>query len=980
MTREEFRPLSFWSFNGDMQEDEIRTQIRQLKEQGYGGFFMHARAGMTLEYLGEDWFHACRVAVQEAKEQGLKAWLYDENGWPSGFAGGLVPALGDDYTAKHLYFIKRPPVKSDGQVLAAYKKTDDGKYERIYSETADMYCCLGQLKGYADLLNPKAINAFIQFTHEKYYQELGEYFGTVIPGIFTDEPQLVGKFPYTFAYPKLYSEKYGYDFFEKAWMLCEDGNEYSAFKYQAATLVAELLTKAFTSQIEEWCKKHSLQFTGHFSNEDGLCNQTTANYNLMEQYRIMSRPGIDFLGRRLTSPVLVKQISDAAYLGKKQVVTSESFGCSGWDVTFNDLLWIAEWQAAFGINSIVTHLSAYSIKGRRKRDYPAFFSYQEPWWETFKTVSERIADVNDFLSVGKRNVEMLVVYPITSMWCALAGSKRFSDESRYLSNQFRLLVEHLLDLQKDFLIVTEEDLEKFCVKENKLCKDDVCCETIIVPDSLSLNLTTYDKLQEMAELGGNVVFINRLPQLCEGKPSDKAKGIPAEIVENRSGLLDKYFLETNQSGEILAVDGEEGRAVSGIIVSPRFLETEQRVFLMNPSRNDTKQFYLKVKGNKQIGDFQTFGDGEHTYAPMVLAPTESKCLCIKDKEVSVETAVVPRYAKAKELQVAAVTLLEQNALTVDRCDIYINDVLLFADADPVKCVDMLYESAYKAASESLVRLVYRFTAGFAKSIPKNMSLVVESDELTKILVNGNDVLPYRNGWWIDKSFHMFPIAEYVCNGENTVVIEFSIVRPQKLEEQGEFEGYRNRFCYPIEPESIYVTGAFDVTVSGTIMERVETLHVDGQFILADATQKQAGELTKQNLWFYRGNVCMRTTFESGKGKQKIRLEDFQGTAAEIRVNGKKVGMIYRAPYTLSLEGYTKLGENSLELILYGSNRNLLGPHHHISGNPHFVGVPTFLGKKGFTDFIYPQITEDDTWAEGYSFVKVSCGRIILEEV
>ena len=69
MKNMDFRPLSFWSFNGDMEDTEIKSQIHQLKEQGYGGFYMHARAGLTLQYLGDDWMHACRVAVEEAKKE-----------------------------------------------------------------------------------------------------------------------------------------------------------------------------------------------------------------------------------------------------------------------------------------------------------------------------------------------------------------------------------------------------------------------------------------------------------------------------------------------------------------------------------------------------------------------------------------------------------------------------------------------------------------------------------------------------------------------------------------------------------------------------------------------------------------------------------------------------------------------------------------------------------------------------------------------
>ena len=307
MKKDDFRPLSFWSFNGEMEDEEIRSQIRQFARQGFGGFFMHARAGLTLEYMGKKWFRVCRTAVEEAKAQNLKAWLYDENGWPSGFAGGKVPALGEDYTAKHLCFINHLPREGEGRLLAVYRTLPEGSCQRIPDQEAalgDLFCCLGQVEGYADLLNPRAMKAFIEFTHEKYREELGEYFGNVIPGIFTDEPQLVGKFPYTFDFPELFYKAYGYEFFDEAWRLTRDGLEHARFKYQAGKLVAELFRTAFTEQIETWCRENHLEFTGHFSNEDGLCNQTSANYDLMAQYGVMSRPGIDFLGRRLTSPVL----------------------------------------------------------------------------------------------------------------------------------------------------------------------------------------------------------------------------------------------------------------------------------------------------------------------------------------------------------------------------------------------------------------------------------------------------------------------------------------------------------------------------------------------------------------------------------------------------------------------------------------------------------------------------------------------------
>ena len=82
-----YQSIPFWSWNDKLAPEELRRQIRAMKKAGIGGFFMHARGGLMTEYLGEDWFTATAACIDEAKKQGMHAWCYDENGWPSGFAG-----------------------------------------------------------------------------------------------------------------------------------------------------------------------------------------------------------------------------------------------------------------------------------------------------------------------------------------------------------------------------------------------------------------------------------------------------------------------------------------------------------------------------------------------------------------------------------------------------------------------------------------------------------------------------------------------------------------------------------------------------------------------------------------------------------------------------------------------------------------------------------------------------------------------------
>jgi hypothetical protein len=45
----------------------------------------------------------------------------------------------------------------------------------------------------ADLLNPEAVACFIHLVYDGYFQAVGNHFGQTIAGIFTEEPDLLGR-------------------------------------------------------------------------------------------------------------------------------------------------------------------------------------------------------------------------------------------------------------------------------------------------------------------------------------------------------------------------------------------------------------------------------------------------------------------------------------------------------------------------------------------------------------------------------------------------------------------------------------------------------------------------------------------------------------------------------------------------------------------------------------------------------------------
>ena len=99
----EFRGTPFWALNSYLTKEELCRQIDVFKEMGLGGFHLHVRTGLENEYLSEEYMELIKDTVIKAKSEEMLAWLYDEDRWPSGAAGGLV-TKDEKYRSRCLFF------------------------------------------------------------------------------------------------------------------------------------------------------------------------------------------------------------------------------------------------------------------------------------------------------------------------------------------------------------------------------------------------------------------------------------------------------------------------------------------------------------------------------------------------------------------------------------------------------------------------------------------------------------------------------------------------------------------------------------------------------------------------------------------------------------------------------------------------------------------------------------------------------------
>ena len=185
----EYRSAPLWDWNEKITKEGIDFQMREFKNAGIGGVFVHPRPGLITEYLSDEWFELFDYTVQKGKELDMKVWIYDENSYPSGFAGGHVPAeMPDSYkhgTALKLMIAEQLEEVQSVDLEVVLKKTDSGftditnsidqekgitgtyyLFEKTYPEKSQWY---GGYT-YVDLLYPGVTDKFLELTMTKGYE------------------------------------------------------------------------------------------------------------------------------------------------------------------------------------------------------------------------------------------------------------------------------------------------------------------------------------------------------------------------------------------------------------------------------------------------------------------------------------------------------------------------------------------------------------------------------------------------------------------------------------------------------------------------------------------------------------------------------------------------------------------------------------------------------------------------------------------
>ena len=948
----------FWSWNDKLRKEELVRQIELMKESGIEGFFMHARGGLKTEYMGKDWFDCIEACMDKADELNMDAWAYDENGWPSGFANGAVPKESVDFQQKRL---ETATLDKDDELpenlLGLYKLSENG-FKKINSAEDGCFAVYYTVNPYyIDTFNPKAIKCFISETHEKYYERFSDRFGKSLKGFFTDEPQYGnGATPWSTVFPELFSKEYGYSLTDNLPLLYFDFKDSYEFRSDFYNMAARQFRASFIKQMYDWCSEHNCKLTGHMMSENTLGSQLGTTGGVMACYEYFHEPGIDWLGRKIDTTFIPKQLGSVArQLGRKTL--TESFALCGWDVSLNELKWIMQWQMVNGVTSLCPHLEGYSLRGERKRDYPASVFYQLPWFkEAYKPFAEFICKTGTVLDEGKEEAPILLIEPMQTAY--IMQNPKNSIEINNLQSSFENITNELSDNHLLYHYGDESIMEHFgSVKNDKLVIGNCEYDTVIMPYMKSMTESTLKLLVEFSENGGKLYFAGEKPSLIQGRNDERLKALSAEKADLDTIKKEYGFAD-------ISTDGKENK---NIHYTKRVMDNGDRIYyLVNLSDKEqtvtvnTKEDYINIYD--VITEKATETDGKLTFAPY------QSYMLIASKTVKPEKADgrTKKYISINnKFKVFERTV---NALTLDFCRYRIDG----GEWQPETAVIILQRKLLELKRPCKIELEFSFKAE-SGALTDNICLCAETPEKYEFLINGKP-FEFKDGcYYVDKSIRKSNISKYLKTGENTITLNGEFYQNEDvyrvLFTKGIHETERNKLTYDTELESIYLTGSFGVRAEDEVSygER-KAIFAGKRFTLTEMPKTvDISKITESGFWFFSGAMELKNKFGVEKKentKYELSLRKLNAPAAILEINGKRCATLMLAPFAADISEYIKDGENELKITLLSGNRNLLGPHHKPQGEIYSVGPSTFTDKYGWADD-----RSKPAWTDDYSFVR-----------
>ncbi len=614
---------------------DIRNKAVYFKDTcGLGGVVCNVAFGENYLKSEADW-KVFVDGVKAMQKQGLRVWIYDEDGYPSLGAGGRVLEADKSLEALEMVYDKANP-QNPFAVRPCYEFTH---------ACNNFYVA----RRYPNPLNPQATQKFIELTHQSYYSHLGPDLYGNVEAFFTDEPSMMAAnlgqlredvrknvkvtdpldankknlpmVSWDTSLPEKYKAKYAEDLMSSLPSLFYGNDEKDkVIRQKFWSLLAEIDQTNYYKAIQSWLKSTSKvnKGKGPVASGHGLREENPSCHVPLDGNKLLVSSGFDIPGLdQLNSDPDIWNYSawmaaffpnsSATLNGQRRVMCEmsdfeQTLHGKG-PVDLQHMQAATAWQMAFGVTDFTLY---YAITYGQKYPYR-----REP---EYKEYCNFVGRVNSILMEAKPVRKTLLYYPIYDLQrkyiptAEKADSENQNERVQTLEKSFDHLGRNLLKAQIQFVLADYLTLEKAIVNSNgtiQIGKNQY--SSIVFPKGITLPESIADILEKAKNKGLKIVYADN-------------------------------YEETPSSGQLAQLIGTDEKLLPSdeSIAFGKYAREGLDIFAMVNSGNKTYTGKLKVERGKQyieldpqtgnISDEQQIKD--HSIN-LTLAPLQMKLFTVR---------------------------------------------------------------------------------------------------------------------------------------------------------------------------------------------------------------------------------------------------------------------------------------------------------------------------------------------------------------
>jgi len=566
--------------------ETIAGRIREFAKWGFGGIVANVSREGYLE--NEQAWDVFVAGVDAAAEAGFRFWIYDEEGYPSGSAGGIVLRDHPEFEAQGLTVMREDFGAGEARMRApsgwmysvrALAEFEDGRTVDVTDKIgpdgtlafdADTRCTVTrfdarrayegthatrnvhQFRRYINVLQQEAVDYFYEVTDQQYIDRLGDRIKHV-EAVFTDEPSFMTTYfhdvpdslrgkvptvdefsedfdrlpmiPWEATLAEKFQARWGYDLLpEIGRLFAGDSPRDLRVRHDFYQMLSEVYAKAFFESQQKRLKQHGVEFSGHVLCEESLPFHVACQGNVMANLKQMGIPGVDML-----CSIPEDTLDSIRMLTMK-------YGSSAAHVAGREQVMCesSEFEEFVTGRKVTIEQRRAAVSLQMALGVTTITSYF-PWHnvepEARRGTLDSWARLATILRHGTHIADIAVLYPIRAAWASfkpvagILGEHRHDEPLNSMDANLQTIGRRILASGMDFDFIDTRDLIGSESSDGRMRIANESYSTLVIPPSAAMCPKDLEMMERFVASGGQVIAFEPLSEFAIPEISRPPTGV-----------------------------------------------------------------------------------------------------------------------------------------------------------------------------------------------------------------------------------------------------------------------------------------------------------------------------------------------------------------------------------------------------------------------------------------------------------------------